>query len=85
MSLHRSPQVRSPQVRSAQTHQYLIERIPKVTGHEVNIWLGRLAEGPGLLRFSERVNWLRAEHNLPHSYASALVHEADLRRRAIRT
>jgi hypothetical protein len=74
MSLHRSPQ----------THQVLIERIPKVTGYEVNTWLTRLAEGPGLLRFTERVNWLRAEHNLPHSYAAALVHEADLRRRAIR-
>jgi hypothetical protein len=75
MSLNRSPQ----------THQILIERIPKVTGHEVSTWLSRLAEGPGLLRFTERVNWLRTEHNLPHSYAAALVHEADLRRRAIRT
>ncbi|WP_235608746.1 DUF4287 domain-containing protein, partial [Frankia casuarinae] len=43
-----------------------------------------LDDGPGLLRFAERVNWLRAEHDLPHCYAAALVHEADLRRRAIR-
>ncbi|WP_261571260.1 DUF4287 domain-containing protein [Frankia gtarii] len=74
MSLNRSPQ----------THQTLIERIPKVTGHGVNHWLSRLDDGPGLLRFAERVNWLRAEHDLPHSFAAALVHEADLRRRAIR-
>ncbi|MCM3925445.1 DUF4287 domain-containing protein [Frankia sp. AiPs1] len=74
MSLNRSPQ----------THQSLIERIPQATGHGVNHWLSRLDDGPGLLRFTERVNWLRAEHNLPHSFAAALVHEADLRRRASR-
>jgi hypothetical protein len=74
MSLHRSPQ----------THQSLIERIPKATGYDVRHWLDRLDDGPGLLRFSERVNWLRDEHGLPHSYAAALVHESDLRRRAIR-
>jgi hypothetical protein len=71
--------------RSAATHQSLIERIPKITGHEVRHWLDCLDAGPSLLRFSERVSWLRDEHGLPSSYAAAVVHEADLRRHAIRT
>ena len=29
--------------------------------------------------------WLRDEHNIPHGYAAAIVHEQELRRRAIRT
>ncbi|AEH08282.1 MULTISPECIES: DUF4287 domain-containing protein [Protofrankia] len=73
------------QQRSEETHHSLIERIPRITGHDVGHWLGCLDRGPGLLRFSERVNWLRDEHGLPHCYAAAVVHEADLRRRAIRT
>jgi hypothetical protein len=36
------------------------------------------------LRFEERVNWLRDEHSLPHGFASAIVHEQDLRRGALR-
>jgi hypothetical protein len=43
-----------------------------------------LESGPGLLRFEERVSWLRDEHNLPHGFASAIVHEQDLRRGAQR-
>jgi hypothetical protein len=74
MSLYRSPR----------THQSLIERIPRATGHDVRHWLDCLNEGPGLLRFTERVNWMRDIHGLPHSYAAAVVHESDLRRRAIR-
>lgn len=74
MSLHRSPKI----------HQNLIERMPKATGHDVGHWLARLNDGPGLLRFSERVVWLRDAHSLPHCYAAAVVHEADLRRRALR-
>jgi hypothetical protein len=71
-------------VQTQQTHESLIERLPKVTGHDLAHWLARVDEGPSLLRFAERVNWLRDEHNLPHHYAAALVHEADLRRRSIR-
>ena len=41
--------------------------------------------GPGLLRFEERVIWLRDEHSIPHGYATAIVHEQDLRRGALRT
>ncbi|OAA24244.1 protein of unknown function (DUF4287) [Frankia sp. EI5c] len=68
---------------SPQTHQSLIERIPKATGHDLGHWLARLNEGPGLLRFSERVGWLRDMHGLPHRFAAAVVQEADLRRHAI--
>jgi hypothetical protein len=44
-----------------------------------------LDSGPGLLRFEERVTWLRDEHSIPHGYARAIVHEHDLRRGALRT
>ena len=69
---------------SAETHKTLIDRVPIVTGCDIPTWLGRLDSGPGLLRFEERVNWLRDEHDLPHGYASAIVHEQDLRRGAMR-
>jgi hypothetical protein len=69
---------------SAQTHSKLILRVPKVTGHTLAHWFECLAGGPGLLRFEERVCWLRDEHGLPHGFATAIVHEADLRRAAIR-
>ncbi|CUU58710.1 hypothetical protein CcI49_23755 [Frankia sp. CcI49] len=78
MSLYRSPLYRSPQ-----THRGLIDRMPKATGHDLRHWLACLNEGPGLLRFSERVGWLRDIHGVPHRYAAAVVHEADLRRHAI--
>lgn len=71
--------------RYPQTHTVLMERIPKITGHDVTHWLECLDRGPGLLRFLERVNWLRDAHDLPHCYAAAVVREADLRRHAIRT
>lgn len=79
MSLHHSSHARSDQ-----THKTLIERVPSVTGCDVPTWMQRLDAGPGLLRFEERVNWLRDEHELPHNYASAIVHEQDLRRGATR-
>jgi hypothetical protein len=75
MSLHHSPE----------THQQMLERIPTVTGQTLPHWLSCLSDGPGLLRFEERVGWLRDEHDLPHGFATAIVHEQDLRRRAIRT
>lgn len=70
---------------SAETHQSLIDRVPRVTGHELHHWLNCLDMGPSLLRFGERVNWLRDAHDLPHCYAVAIVHEADLRRAGMRT
>ena len=70
MTLHHSPE----------THQSLLARLTDVTGKELPHWFGCLDDGPALLRFEERVNWLRTEHELPHGYAQAIVHEHDLRR-----
>ena len=70
--------------RSEETHQSLLARIPGATGRDVSTWIGCLDDGPTLLRFEERVNWLRDEHSLPHGYARAIVHEHDRRRAAAR-
>ena len=69
---------------SEDTHQSLLARIPDVTGRDVPTWLECLEDGPGLLRFDERVNWLRDEHGISHGHASAIVHEHDKRRGARR-
>jgi hypothetical protein len=66
-----------------ETHQQLIARIPEVTGRAIPQWFEALDAGPALLRFEERVGWLKDEHDLPHGYATALVHEFDRKRRAI--
>jgi hypothetical protein len=65
---------------SEATHQQLIERVPLATGRGLPEWFQALDEGPGLLRFDERVNWLRDEHGISHGHATAIVHEHDLRR-----
>jgi hypothetical protein len=67
---------------SDQTHRNLLARIPQVTGRALSDWFREVDAGPGLSRFEERVNWLRYEFDLPHSYACAIVHEHDLRRAA---
>jgi hypothetical protein len=69
---------------SEATHQQLIERVPKAIGRDLPQWFETLENGPGLLRFEERVNWLRDEHNISHGHASAIVHEHDLLRGARR-
>lgn len=69
---------------SAETHQSLLARIPEVTGRNLPHWFECLENGPGLVRFDERVNWLRAEHDLSHGYAVAIVREHDRRRAASR-
>ena len=68
---------------SLETHQQLIARIPEVTGRPIPQWFEALDNGPALLRFEERVGWLKDEHDLSHGYATALVHEFDRQRRAI--
>lgn len=68
---------------SLETHQSLVERIPAVTGRQLPQWFETLDDGPALLRFEERVHWLRDEHDLPQGYATAIVYEHD-RRRATR-
>jgi len=70
---------------SEATHQQLLDRVPHATGRDLPEWFKVLDAGPGLLRFDERVNWLRDEHDLAHGHASAIVHEHDLRRGARRT
>ncbi len=70
---------------SEQTHAQLVARIPEATGRGLGEWMATLDAGPGLLRFDERVNWLRSEHDLPHSFASAIVHEHALARAARRS
>ena len=66
---------------SLETHQNLLERIPEVTGRRLPQWFETIENGPALLRFEERVNWLKDEHDLPHGYATALVYEHDQHRR----
>jgi hypothetical protein len=70
---------------SEDTHQSLLARIPQATGRDLPSWLRRIDAGPTLLRFDERVTWLRDEHSLPHSYARAIVYEHDKRRAANRS
>jgi hypothetical protein len=65
---------------SEATHQQLIARVPQVTGRDLPEWFKALDDGPALLRFEERVNWLRDEHNIAHGHATAIVHEHDKRR-----
>ncbi len=65
---------------SEATHQQLLERVPQATGRDLSQWFQALEDGPSLLRFDERVNWLRAEHNIAHGHATAIVHEHDIRR-----
>jgi hypothetical protein len=67
---------------SAEIHRNLLDRIPHCTGREVSDWLRDLADGPSLVRFDEKVSWLRSEHALSYGHAKALVHEYDLRRAA---
>ena len=40
-----------------------------------------LESGPAFLRCEERAHWLADEHGLTHGYASAIVHEYEVRRR----
>ncbi len=70
---------------SEETHQTLLARIPEVTGRQLPEWFAFLDAGPGLVRFDERVSWLRDEHELPRGYAQAIVHEHDRRRAAGRS
>jgi 3-mercaptopyruvate sulfurtransferase SseA len=65
---------------SEETHRQLVERIPSATGREMKEWFGHLDEGPGMLRFDERVSWLRSEYGLAHGHATAIVHEHNLQK-----
>jgi len=67
---------------SEETHRQLVERLPKVTGRDVQEWFVVLEDGPTFIRFEERVNWLRDEHEIAHGPATAIVHEYDKQRAA---
>jgi hypothetical protein len=69
---------------SEETHRNLLSRIPKCTGREISDWLRAVDDGPGLLRFEDKVSWLRSEYDLAYGHAKAIVHEYDLRRAARR-
>lgn len=69
---------------SEETHRNLLARIPHCTGREISEWLKTVEEGPSLLRFEEKVSWLRGAHDLAYGHAKAIIHEYDLRRAARR-
>lgn len=65
---------------SMEIHNGVLQRVPEITGRPIPQWFEMLDEGPALLRFEDRVSWLRGEHDMPLGYAQAIVHEHDLRR-----
>lgn len=69
---------------SEETHRNLLSRIPHCTGREVSDWLRTVDDGPALVRFDEKVAWLRGEYDLAYGHAKAIIHEYDLRRAARR-
>ncbi|MFC0601385.1 DUF4287 domain-containing protein [Streptomyces palmae] len=71
-----------PHVFSEETHRNLLARIPERTGREVADWMRTVDEGPSLIRFEEKVSWLRGAHGLAYGHAKAIIHEHDLRRAA---
>jgi hypothetical protein len=81
-SKRQRPEAPMSQIFSAETHRNMLTRIPECTGREVSDWLRTVDEGPALIRFDEKVSWLRGEHNLAYGHAKAIIHEHDLRRAA---
>ena len=67
---------------SEETHRALVARVPEVTGRPMHEWFSELEKGPSFLRFDDKVQWLRREHDLAHGHATAIVHEYDMRRAA---
>ena len=63
---------------SEETHQRLVQKVPKCTGREMTEWFELMNDGPSFLRFDERVRWLLTEYALAHGHATAIVHEYDL-------
>ena len=69
---------------SEQTHANLVAKVPEATGRNMDEWFELVQAGPALTRFEERVHWLQDEYEIPHSYATAVVHEFDKMRAARR-
>lgn len=68
-------------IHSPGMHKNLIARIPLQTGRELAEWFTHLESGPAFLRAEERANWLADEHGICDRYATAIVHEYEIRRR----
>jgi Domain of unknown function (DUF4287) len=66
---------------SPMLHNSLIARIPVVTGRDLAEWFSRLESGPAFLRCDERAHWLADDAGISSGYASAIVHEYEMRRR----
>ena len=66
---------------SPELHKNLIARIPDVTGRDLPEWFRSLESGPAFLRCEERAHWLSYDAGISHGYASAIVHEYEMRRR----
>ena len=43
---------------SEETHQRLVEKVPRCTGREMTEWFQLMNDGPSFLRFDDRVRWL---------------------------
>ncbi|MCB5179070.1 DUF4287 domain-containing protein [Streptomyces antimicrobicus] len=69
---------------SEQTHRNMIDRIPLTTGRDLSDWLRTVDEGPSLVRFEEKLSWLRGAYELSYGQAKAIIHEHGLRRAARR-
>jgi hypothetical protein len=65
---------------SEETHKQLLDRVPAATGRGLPEWFQAMEAGPAFLRFDDRVNWLRTEHEISHGHATAIVHEYDKHR-----
>jgi hypothetical protein len=68
-------------IHSPNLHNSLIARIPVVTGRDLAEWFHRLESGPSFLRCDERAVWLADDAGISHGYATAIVHEYEMRRR----
>ena len=73
---------RSSVTHSPVMHKDIIGRIPTVTGQSIDEWHRKLESGPAFLRCAERAHWLAGRHGISYGYASAIVHEYEIRRRA---
>jgi len=54
---------------SEETHQRLVEAVPRCTGRQMTEWFQLMNDGPSFLRFDDRVRWLSSEYELAHGHA----------------
>lgn len=68
---------------SPEMHKNLVGRIPTVTRRDLCEWFEVLESGPAFLRLEERAHWLADKYDVTSGYASAIVHEHEVRRRML--